>query len=488
MKARCWSILSWVIILSLALASCSVFAPSPDGLSDADRQQTAVMETIQARLTEQVIETVVAQATQAAQSTQPPPATATATTTPESVVLPPTAGPTQTSVIPTRTPVVPTRTPTSVPTVPASTIAPPAERMEFVKDVTIPDGTVLTSGSKFTKTWRIKNTGTSTWTTSYQLVFYSGNAMGGKAAYNLPASVKPGEMLDLSIELTAPATAGSFKGLWYLRNPSGVNFGYGSNGNEALVVSIQVTAYSSETVPASIYPYDFTASLCSARWLHSFDKISLPCTGYDTLQQTWAAVTSKPKFETGREDDERTIWIHLEAEKEGWLQGVFTPYRVQTNDHFTGWIGCMYNSKNCDVVFSLDYQIGNNKPVNIKKWEEKYDEKIVKVDIDLSFLAGQDVKFLLGVTNKGGSAVDAFWFVPAIRNFPPPPTATPTVTSSHTATATITTSPTAKPTATATLTPSATVTPSSTPSPTVTPTWTPTQTPTALPTETHEGS
>src|SRR5690606_15189824 len=71
----------------------------------------------------------------------------------------------------------------------------------FVQDVTIPDGTVVRPGQAFTKTWRLRNDGTCTWTTAYAIVFTGGNAMGGPAAQALPVSVAPGGSVDISINL-----------------------------------------------------------------------------------------------------------------------------------------------------------------------------------------------------------------------------------------------------------------------------------------------
>src|SRR5512137_2300312 len=50
---------------------------------------------------------------------------------------------------------------------------------QFVADVTTPDGTNVLPGLTFAKTWRIKNAGTCTWSTSYVLVFASGDPLGG---------------------------------------------------------------------------------------------------------------------------------------------------------------------------------------------------------------------------------------------------------------------------------------------------------------------
>ena len=49
----------------------------------------------------------------------------------------------------------------------------------FVTDVTYPDGSLVARGSTFVKTWRVKNAGTCSWTSSYALVFISGDSMSG---------------------------------------------------------------------------------------------------------------------------------------------------------------------------------------------------------------------------------------------------------------------------------------------------------------------
>ena len=79
---------------------------------------------------------------------------------------------------------------------------------QFITDVTVPDGTPFSAGATFTKTWRLKNIGSCTWTTSYALVFDTGSIMGGPASVNLPNNVAPGQTVDISINLTAPGSAG----------------------------------------------------------------------------------------------------------------------------------------------------------------------------------------------------------------------------------------------------------------------------------------
>jgi hypothetical protein len=95
---------------------------------------------------------------------------------------------------------------------------------QFIDDVTIPDGTVLDPNETFTKTWRLKNAGTCTWTPSYAVVFSSGESMNGPVNQALAGNVNPGQTVDISVELSAPGVVGNYRGYWKLRNAAGVHF------------------------------------------------------------------------------------------------------------------------------------------------------------------------------------------------------------------------------------------------------------------------
>ncbi len=161
--------------------------------------------------------------------------------------------PSSTPVAPTATLAVPTNTP-----LPTATAVSYCDWVTFVKDVTIPDGTVLTPGQTFTKTWRLKNRGTCTWTPDYMLVFSGGSQMGDTSAVRLPAYVAPGQTVDVSVTLVAPLARDDFRGYWMLRNPAGVLFGYGDQANKAFYVDIVVSDLPYGTVTGSIcYPSEF---------------------------------------------------------------------------------------------------------------------------------------------------------------------------------------------------------------------------------------
>ncbi|MEX2143743.1 MAG: NBR1-Ig-like domain-containing protein [Anaerolineales bacterium] len=98
--------------------------------------------------------------------------------------------------------------------------------MTFVADVTVSDGEEIAAGTPFTKTWQIKNDGTCEWTTTYTLVYSSGEQMGGPTSQPLAVAVAAGATADISVQLTAPATAGEYTGWWAIANPAGSPFGF----------------------------------------------------------------------------------------------------------------------------------------------------------------------------------------------------------------------------------------------------------------------
>lgn len=103
-----------------------------------------------------------------------------------------------------------------------------SDRAEFVEDITIPDNTSIPAGTTFTKTWRIKNVGTCTWTHGYSL-YLVGRIPGGDFynKKNLQEAVRPNETVDLAMELTAPSIQGTARWEWMLQNDFEDLFGVG---------------------------------------------------------------------------------------------------------------------------------------------------------------------------------------------------------------------------------------------------------------------
>ncbi len=146
----------------------------------------------------------------------------------------PMPSPTSTPVPPTftATPPSPTSTvSTQISGTPTGTVYPyiswtpsGCDKSAFLADLDVVDYSFLYPGTNFTKTWRIRNIGTCTWTTKYRFTYISGNPMGADTIY-LPRSVAPGDTIDLSLNMKAPDIDEDYSNFWRLRNAAGEIFG-----------------------------------------------------------------------------------------------------------------------------------------------------------------------------------------------------------------------------------------------------------------------
>jgi len=123
---------------------------------------------------------------------------------------------------------------------PSDSPAVPCNRAEFLGDVTIPDGSTLPPGFTFTKTWRIRNSGSCNWSTAYHIVYVQGTPLGSTGDFVLQGEVPPGAEAQISLPLMAPMNSGFSETHWKIRSPDGQVFGVGENGDEPLWVKIVV--------------------------------------------------------------------------------------------------------------------------------------------------------------------------------------------------------------------------------------------------------
>jgi len=93
----------------------------------------------------------------------------------------------------------------------------------FVCDVSIFDGTQMAPSTKFTKIWRLKNTGEVPWPPGTQIMFVGGDQMSASLTVPLSrqAAVQPGEEVDVAVDLVAPQEHGRYVGYWRLTGPMG---------------------------------------------------------------------------------------------------------------------------------------------------------------------------------------------------------------------------------------------------------------------------
>ncbi|HEY9076843.1 MAG TPA: NBR1-Ig-like domain-containing protein [Anaerolineaceae bacterium] len=107
-------------------------------------------------------------------------------------------------------------------------------------DLTIPDNTPVRAGSTFTKTWRLVNQGSCTWTREYAAVWFSGTKLSVANEIPISGTISPGQSVDISVDMVAPELPGMYMSNWKLRNAKGVYFGIGPKGDSPFWVKIIV--------------------------------------------------------------------------------------------------------------------------------------------------------------------------------------------------------------------------------------------------------
>ncbi len=240
--------------------------------------------------------------------------------------------------IPTEIAVQGTVTPT-IPVSPTVNLTPPAassgtDKAEFVMDVSVVDGTVFRQGEAFTKTWRLKNAGTSTWTPAYSVVYVSGAQMGSSSPIPLEKDVPPGQTLDVSVNLTAPTAPGNYAGYYMLKNPSGHNFGVSASGEQPFYVYITVLGSGGTPAPTTS-PVAGGKTVTSARL--SVDNDAFEGTCPHTFNFIATFTLSKPA----------TVSYRLEAE---------TGFEFTAPPPFTGGLDAGSYTLNYSLEFTNDMQ------------------------------------------------------------------------------------------------------------------------------------
>jgi len=210
------------IFLSLLwLAACSTAAPTITPTLDLNPLRTEVAATVLAQVSKALALTPSA----TCPPTPTPIPTNTSTLTPEASLPPITSTTSLTSTITTGS----------------------INQAQWVSQ-TIADDTIFAPGETFTMTWRLKNAGTSIWTASFILRFYSGDAFGAPKEILLDQIVLPNEMVDISIPMKAPNTPGFYRSDWVLSDESRSNF------KEPVFLKITVAAPSTLTPTSTIPP------------------------------------------------------------------------------------------------------------------------------------------------------------------------------------------------------------------------------------------
>ena len=124
-------------------------------------------------------------------------------------------------------------------------------RATFLGDMTMPDNAVLSPGAPFVKTWRLRNDGTCSWGPNapvYAVTNVNGNSFGAPNVLPMPVA-QPGAIVDLSINMVAPAAPGTYRSDWMFMVKEGGLRGVGAQGETPLYTQIVVQ----NPQPACVY-------------------------------------------------------------------------------------------------------------------------------------------------------------------------------------------------------------------------------------------
>ena len=203
-----------ILLIVLILSACN---KNNDAAGDAQAIYTQAAATVAAQLTEIASQDALKQPTE----------TVTVEQEPTSVETPKTS--------PTATKLVSTEVAATVPSQ-CSNVA------NFVEDVTVPDGATFSPGESFTKTWKMINNGTCTWTSNYKIVFIDGDNLGAAAETPLTTGVEVpgGALINISVNLTAPEIEGDYSAYFKFKTDSGEVFGINNDGRSNFYVTIKV--------------------------------------------------------------------------------------------------------------------------------------------------------------------------------------------------------------------------------------------------------
>jgi hypothetical protein len=272
----------------------------------------------------------------------------------------------------------------------------------------VPNNSVFAPGTPFTKVWRLKNVGTCTWKTSYRVVLVSGDLIGGQNLMPLPTDVAPGQTIDLTMNFSAPGRDGAYLGNWQIRNDKGEVFDMAATANRPFLVSIRVK---SPALTGTVY--DFASNACSALW--SSGAGTLLCPGTNRDSKGFVLRHSLSRIENGTTIVRPSLLTVPQNVLQGDIRGVYPPITVQKGDRFRAIVNCEAGATACRVRFRLDYQLADGRVQELWEVDERYDGNTSVVDLDLSSLAGQDVKFTLTVLSLGTASGDrALWVEPRI--------------------------------------------------------------------------
>lgn len=209
-----------VLILLLLFTSACRGEATPQPTNDPGQVETQVAEQVAVQLTEialsQPSATPVLELPSATPTLEQPTELPTSTATP--IALESTA----TALPASLTPLPPTNTVPPVTLTPKPTATSLPYACQKIGQ-TPSNGKTFKPGDNFDAVWTVKNVGSALWAdTDVDYRYKSGDKMHQIEIYDLPESIKPGESIELIVDMNAPDKEGEYKTTWTLQRGSNV--------------------------------------------------------------------------------------------------------------------------------------------------------------------------------------------------------------------------------------------------------------------------
>jgi hypothetical protein len=279
--------------------------------------------------------------------------------------------------------------------------------------VSMGEGSQLFSGEVFHVTWRIRNIGETVWNDQYNLVHVKGNNFGWAEKIPFSFEALPGDIVDVTLVLTAPTTRGMYAGEWLIEAPDGSLFGMELDGSEPLPVSVEVTGNPLTSPFRQILRLYVDYS--TAEWRDQNGPALVSVDGNIGLHG-YVTRDNYPLFEGGLQEDEPTIVMMPPRGDGAYLSGKFPAFVIEPSDYLVTRVGCLEPHKFCDATLKVLVQVEGEDEVEVLwETEKEYTGEWILIRRNLTRYAGKAVHFIFVVESKGNNVDDVIgWFVPAV--------------------------------------------------------------------------
>jgi len=240
-----------------------------------------------------------------------------------------------------------------------------------------------------------------------------GNNFGWAEKIPFSFEALPGDIVDVTLVLTAPTTRGMYAGEWLIEAPDGSLFGMELDGSEPLPVSVEVTGNPLTSPFRQILRLYVDYS--TAEWRDQNGPALVSVDGNIGLHG-YVTRDNYPLFEGGLQEDEPTIVMMPPRGDGAYLSGKFPAFVIEPSDYLVTRVGCLEPHKFCDATLKVLVQVEGEDEVEVLwETEKEYTGEWILIRRNLTRYAGKAVHFIFVVESKGNNVDDVIgWFVPAV--------------------------------------------------------------------------